>query len=200
MCAMSSRIGWVAMRVLALAGLVAVAACSGSSGSIESTEVRGISTPVASEPSLPSGIEPQGFTTVTARVTKTNGEICDVCLWLADSADERGRGLMGVTDLGEPVGMAFLIDEARSGSFFMFQTPTPLSIAWFDADGSIVGMTDMAPCLDTPSADCARYSPGSIYQLAVETFEGGLVDLGIEDSSSVHLLDGTESSTCLLAT
>jgi len=174
--------------VLALFGLVAVAACAGGSGSIEPTEVRGTSTSVE--------IEPEGFSTITARITKANGEVCDVCLWLADSAEERRRGLMGVTDLGEPVGMAFLFDEARSGSFFMFRTPTPLSIAWFDVDGSIVGMTDMDPCLDTPSADCQRYSPDSAYQLVVETFEGDLADIGIEQGSSVRLLAGTESPTC----
>jgi len=193
MCATCSRVRWgAATRVLALFGLVAVAACSGAGGSTEPTEVRATSSPVE--------VEPQGFSTIAARITKANGEVCDVCLWLADSAEERRRGLMGVTDLGEPVGMAFLFDEARSGSFFMFRTPTPLSIAWFDVDGSIVGMTDMAPCLDTPPADCPRYSPGSSYQLAVETFLEGHTNLGIEEGSSVQLLAGTESPACLLAT
>jgi len=199
MCATSSRIGWGVKRALALVSLVALAACSGSSGSSEPTETGDSFTSIESEAPLPSGIEPQGFSTITARVTKANGDVCDVCLWLADSPEERGRGLMGVTALGEPVGMAFLFDGARNGSFFMFRTPTPLSIAWFDVDGSIVGMADMASCLDTPRADCPRYSPDSNYQLAVETFDGGLTNLGVEEGSRVHLLAGTESPTCLLA-
>ena len=57
-----------------------------------------------------------------------------MCLWLADVADERARGLMGVTDLGEAVGMAFVFEAPGEGAFVMIGTPTPLSIAWFDAD------------------------------------------------------------------
>ncbi len=64
-------------------------------------------------------------------------------------AEERGRGLMGVTDLGDAAGMVFEFDEPIVGSFYMFQTPTPLSIAWFAPGGDHVGSADMAPCLDT---------------------------------------------------
>ena len=61
----------------------------------------------------------------------------------------------------------------------MFQTPTPLSIAWFGPDGTHVGSADMAPCLDTPAGDCPLYSPGAEYDLALEVFDGGLADLGV---------------------
>jgi uncharacterized membrane protein (UPF0127 family) len=189
-----------------LLGLLAAAACSGSDdsavASIPETPAVSIesSTP-STQPSDPlvQGEEPQGFSTVTARITKPDGEVCEVCLWLADSADERGRGLMGVTDLGEPTGMAFLFEEAVNGNFFMFQTPTPLSIAWFAEDGSMVGVADMAPCLDANSVDCPRYSPDAAYQLVVEVFEGDLPGLGLEPGASVELLLGTESETCVLA-
>ena len=153
----------------------------------------------AGDESTSGGVQPQGFGTVTAMVTKADGEVCEVCLWLADSAEDRGRGLMGVTDLGEPVGMAFLFEEVVSGAFFMFQTPTALSIAWFAGDGSIVGAADMAPCLDTASAGCARYSPSSPYSIAIEAFEGSLSELGIGPGSSVELVAGTESPTCSLS-
>ena len=42
----------------------------------------------------------------------------------------------------------------------MRDTPTPLSIAFFAADGSFVSSADMVPCLDGPDADCARYGAG----------------------------------------
>ncbi len=96
------------------------------------------------------GVQPEGFTTVTARLTEVDGEVCEVCVWLADTPEERGRGLMGVTDLGDAAGMVFKFDEPIVGSFYMFQTPTPLSIAWFAPGGDHVGSADMAPCLDTP--------------------------------------------------
>jgi len=188
-----------------LLGLLAAAACTGSDDSVgESFPETSVSSIASSAPStqppdpLVQGEEPQGFSTVTAQITKPDGEVCEVCLWLADSVDERGRGLMGVTDLGEPVGMAFLFEEAVNGNFFMFQTPTPLSIAWFAEDGSMVGVADMAPCLDESSVDCPRYSPGTAYQLVIEVFEGGLSGLGLEPGSRVELVAGTESETCVL--
>ena len=144
------------------------------------------------------GQQPEGFTTVTARITDADGEECEVCLWLADSAEERGRGLMGVTDLGDAVGMAFVFEQPLLGSFYMFQTPTPLSIAWFDSDGEIVGTAEMDPCLDTPAGACPLYAPDDEYDLAIEAFSGGLEPLGIGDGSHVVLLEGTESEQCLV--
>lgn len=144
----------------------------------------------------PSGTQPEGFTTIQARITEANGEVCEVCLWLADDSDERGRGLMGVTDLGDAVGMAFRYDEARVGTFYMFQTPTPLSIAWFEPDGEFVGAADMEPCLDTPADECPQYSPGVAYDLAIEVFEGGLEPLGLGPGSSVEVLEGSEADRC----
>ncbi len=183
--------------------ILTAAACTASSGETEGgTTVDSVETTTSSvhvDDSVPLGDLPEGFSTVTAQITKADGEVCEVCLWLADSADERGRGLMGVTDLGEPVGMAFSFDEAVNGNFYMFQTPTPLSISWFAADGSIVGVADMAPCLDVASSDCPRYSPDSNYTLVIETFEGGMSELGIGPGSSVFLVPGSESQSCALA-
>ncbi len=145
------------------------------------------------------GRQPEGFTTIQARITEPDGEVCEVCLWLADDAAERGRGLMGVTDLGDAVGMAFRFDEPTAGSFYMFQTPTPLSIAWFSPDGSHVGSADMAPCLDTPAGECPLYSPGAEYDLAIEVFEGGLELLGLVDGSRVELIAGSDAEQCPVA-
>ena len=142
------------------------------------------------------GVQPSGFTTVRATITDPTGEECEVCLWLADSPEERGLGLMGVTDLGDAVGMAFLFEEPTNGAFYMFQTPTPLSIAWFDIEGSWVGSADMEPCTDKPANECALYSPGASYDLAIEVFDGGLDELGLTEGSTVVLLDGTEALDC----
>ena len=135
------------------------------------------------------GVLPQGVGSVTARVTSRDGEVCEVCLWLADDDVSRRRGLMGVTDLGDGVGMAFRWEQPRTGNFFMFQTPTPLSIAWFDAAGSHVGQADMEPCLSQSSARCERYTADSHYVLAIEMFGGQLDEIGIGPGSSVALLD-----------
>jgi len=148
----------------------------------------------AGDVDAPAGVEPDGFTTATVRVISSDGQVCDVCLWLADTGDERGRGLMGVTDLGEPVGMLFRWDGTTSGNFFMFNTPMPLSIAWFAADGTHVFEADMEPCLVDDSSDCERYGPSADYQYAVEMVQGELGVIGIGPGSTIEVL--AEHDTC----
>jgi uncharacterized membrane protein (UPF0127 family) len=145
------------------------------------------------------GVQPVGFSTITARVTAVDGEVCEVCLWLADDPDERSQGLMGVTDLGEAVGMAFVWDEPVQNRFFMFQTPTPLSIAWFDDLGGYISDVDMAPCLGAVSSVCDRYQAGAPYVTAVEMIQGELDVIGIGPGATVELLAGTESPGCVHA-
>ena len=195
----------IRLTVVALAGVALVACSSGPEDGVSSiasstqsptSEAAGDSAP---DRTTGAGVQPEGFTTIQALITEPDGEVCEVCLWLADDPTERGRGLMGVTDLGDAVGMVFQFEEPTAGSFYMFQTPSPLSIAWFAADGSHVGSADMEPCLDTPAGDCPLYSPGAEYELAVEVFEGGLEPLGLVEGSRVELLDGTEADRCRAA-
>jgi uncharacterized membrane protein (UPF0127 family) len=119
-----------------------------------------------------------------------------MCLWLADDDEERSQGLMGVTDLGVPVGMVFVWDEPIDGRFFMLNTPTPLSIAWFDPSGVFLSATDMEPCITEDSATCERYGAGGSYDLAIEMFQGQLGVVGIGQGSQVELLPGSESAEC----
>ena len=202
------------MRRLAVVALAVVAVAACSSDSDPAIDGSGESGPEASEADTPEpstttgatadttieeGRQPEGFTTIRALITEPDGEVCEVCLWLADDAAERGRGLMGVTDLADAVGMAFRFDESTAGSFYMFQTPSPLSIAWFSPDGVHVGSANMDPCLDTPAGECPLYSPDAEYDLAIEVFDGGLEPLGLVAGSRVELIEGSEAERCPVA-
>jgi uncharacterized membrane protein (UPF0127 family) len=171
-------------------GVVAVAAAAGCSDEQTAPDA------VAPAPTAVAGLQPEGFTTIQARITDANGEVCEVCLWLADESAERSRGLMGVAELGDPVGMVFVADEPTTGSFYMFQTPTPLSIAWFGSDGRHVGSADMEPCLSARSSECPLYAPDEPYLLSIEVFDGGLEPLGLGPGSSVELIEGSEAAEC----
>jgi hypothetical protein len=149
--------------------------------------------PAASEP---EGVQPIGFTTAMVRITEVDGAVCDVCVWLADVADERSRGLMGVTDLGDAAGMLFVYPSPVASNFYMFQTPRPLSIAWFAEDGTLVGESDMAPCLGVPADECERYGPGAEYLMALEVWEGELPRLGIGAGASLELIARSEAVRC----
>jgi len=163
----------------------------------DASEIDNTTEPIV-EPTLAesSGVQPEGFTTVTVRITKTDGEVCEVCMWLADDANERGQGLMGVTDLGDAAGMIFAFDQLRNGNFFMFQTVTPLSIAWFDDAGVFFSATNMDPCLFEDSSLCERFSPGGPYMSAIEVFQGDLASIGIEPGAAAVIVPGTETDGC----
>jgi uncharacterized membrane protein (UPF0127 family) len=165
-----------------------------ASGDLDGKDVR-----TRSQDAVGDGVVPQGYTTITAEITSVDGDVCSVCLWLADSPDERRNGLKGMTDLGGPVGMAFLWDAPLEGNFVMIGTPTPLSIAWFNPDRSFLAQTDMEPCLGEDSTRCERYPAGGPYDLAIEMFQGELDKIGIGPGSRIELLAGTESAMCALA-
>ena len=200
-----------AVLVLALAG----ACSSGDDAAVVDeapTTTRVFSGDEPDEPLSPldpraPAVEPEGFTTITARIIDADGEVCEVCVWLADDPVERAQGLMFVTDLGDAAGMVFRFAELRVGNFFMFNTPTPLSIAWFGEGGAFVGATDMEPCLPddfgdptplpgTSEIDCPLYSPGTAYDLALEVFRGDLDDLGVGPGARLELVAGTEALRC----
>ena len=132
---------------------------------------------------------PAGFDTVAARVTAADGSTCDVCLWAALTPDQRARGLMGVTDVSGADGMVFRFGAVTTSQFWMRDTPTPLSVAFFGADGMFVSAVDMAPCVDGPATACARYAAAGTYADAVEVALGTLPSLLMTPGSRLEVSD-----------
>jgi uncharacterized membrane protein (UPF0127 family) len=124
-----------------------------------------------------------GFGEVAIALTGPDGEVAGWCVLLAGTGDQRRRGLMEVTDLGGYAGMLFVWDADSSSSFYMRNTPTPLSIAWFDADGTLVSTADMDPCPDVEG--CPTYPSGGSYRFALEVPQGSLEDVGVVGGSRV---------------
>jgi uncharacterized membrane protein (UPF0127 family) len=118
-----------------------------------------------------------GFGQVAATITAADGTTCDVCLLAAETDAQRARGLMEVTDLGGYDGMVFVYADEVPGSFWMRNTPMPLSIAYFDGDGELVSTVDMDPCEDSP--DCPSYPPDAPFAFALEVPQGGLEEVGV---------------------
>ncbi len=63
---------------------------------------------------------------------------------VASDAD-RARGLMNRTSLGRNDGMLFIFDEPAYHSMWMKNTLIPLSVAFIDAQGTILNILDMEP-------------------------------------------------------
>src|SRR5919106_5112306 len=121
------------------------------------------------------------FGEVAIAITGADGEVMGWCVLLAALAAQRQRGLMEVTDLGGYAGMLFVWEADESSSFYMRNTPTPLSIGWFEADGDLVSTADMEPCADVDG--CPTYPPAGRYRFALEVPQGRLDDLGIAPGS-----------------
>ena len=137
----------------------------------------------------------RGFGEVFVTVTSGSGRICKLCLLSAVTVAQRQRGLMEVTDedLGGYDGMLFEFPTEVSGSFWMRNTPQPLSIAYFDSDGVVVSTSSMAPCGD--SSDCVSYPATSPFQYALEVPEGQLAASGVVGNATLRI----EARTCPLA-
>jgi uncharacterized protein len=103
---------------------------------------------------------------------------------VADDEDERARGLMGRTELEEDAGMVFLFPEDSRGPFWMKDTLIPLSIAFYDADGSIVRILDMEPCRED---QCPLYDPEAAYRGALEVNQGAFDGWNVREGDRVRL-------------
>ena len=181
-------------RALFTAALVIVAGCASDDAAAPETTAPVTSSPtMSSTTAVPttttSGVTPTGFDPVAGEVTAADGEVCAVCLWVAGTPEQRSRGLMGVTDMGGANGMVFLFEGESTSAFWMRDTPTPLSIAFFDAAGAFVSATDMEPCLEAAAEVCPRYHADGAYTSAIEVRQGDLGELLIGPGSRFELLD-----------
>ena len=129
---------------------------------------------------------PAGFRLDEVTITSADGEDSTVAVWIADSSEQRRRGLMEVTDLGEAEGMLFVFESEALHRFYMWRTPMPLDIAFLDADGPFVGSASMEPCLQPTPEGCRRYAPDVPFLMALEVPAGTLDDLGIGPGTHVR--------------
>jgi uncharacterized membrane protein (UPF0127 family) len=108
------------------------------------------------------------------------------CVVEAVTTAEQNRGLMGRTTVAPYTGMAFVFSKPTTVAFYMKDTLIPLSVAWFDADGSYIGTAQMPPC--PPSVvNCPTFSAARPYTLAVEVPAGHLAAAGIGPGATAHL-------------
>jgi len=105
---------------------------------------------------------------------------------IADSDDERARGLMQVEHLPDDEGMAFVYPEPSTSSFWMRNTLIPLSIAFVDGDGRVVGFRDMQPC---GTESCPLYGVEEPFVIAIEA------NLGWYDEHGIQVGDRAEMRT-----
>jgi uncharacterized membrane protein (UPF0127 family) len=129
----------------------------------------------------------RGFGEVQVSLTTQEGKICELCLLSAATQEQRARGLMEVTDedLGGYDGMLFEYPDPVDGEFWMKNTPLPLSIAYFDAQGRLVSTSDMEPCGNDPT--CPTYPAADSFEYAIEVPQGLLDEIGATPGATLHI-------------
>jgi uncharacterized membrane protein (UPF0127 family) len=103
---------------------------------------------------------------------------------VAETAQEQQKGLMGVDILPADEGMAFVFDEPVDSTFWMKDTLIPLSVAFIDENGRVIGVRDMQPCEADP---CPTYGIEEPYVLAIEANLGWFDEAGIEVGNHAEL-------------
>jgi len=98
------------------------------------------------------------------------------------AADDTSRelGLMSRTNLGTDEAMVFVFPQPRPVSFWMKDTPVPLSIAYVGRSGLIYELHDMKPFDETPIPSA---SSAIIY--AIEVPQGWFLKHGVFAGSTV---------------
>ncbi|HET9691652.1 MAG TPA: DUF192 domain-containing protein, partial [Acidimicrobiales bacterium] len=108
------------------------------------------------------------------------------CFLLASTERQRERGLMGVRSLQRYAGMAYTFPAPTSDVFYMADTPMPLTVAWFRADGRFIASADMVPC-PAGTTHCPFTAAPGPYSSAIEVPRGHLAGLGIGPGALVQL-------------
>lgn len=95
----------------------------------------------------------------------------------------RERGLMGRTDLTDERAMLFVFPDEQTRTFWMKDTPTPLSIAYINKQGIIKEIRDMEPFSLAPVA--SRHS----VTYALEVIQGAFERRGVKVGDQMALED-----------
>lgn len=78
-------------------------------------------------------------------ITRTDGTTITVNAEIARKTEERNHGFMERKNIPDGTGMIFVFEKDQILSFWMKNTPHPLSIAYIDSKGKIRDLYDMTP-------------------------------------------------------
>ncbi len=115
--------------------------------------------------------------------TAPNGET--VVMEIAESVEERARGLMHRPEVPRGTGMYFRFPVADRHSFWMFNCLAALDIVWLDAGGTVVHVGEnLPPCRQEP---CPSYVPDAPATQVIEVGAGEARRMGLVRGARVLL-------------
>lgn len=121
----------------------------------------------------------------TLAIEKEDGSLLKVSAELAKTQEERNWGFMERKKIPNGTGMLFVFESDQVLSFWMKNTPSPLSIAYIDRYGVIVDLYDMKP-FDEKSVVSTRS-----VRFALEVPQGWYKKNGVKVGDKVTVLSGS---------
>lgn len=117
----------------------------------------------------------------TITITRADGSTITVEVELAIKPEERNFGFMERKKIPDGTGMLFIFESDQILSFWMKNTPHPLSIAYIDSKGVIKNIYDMTPfsLSSISSTVSVRY--------ALEVPQGWFKKNNIQEGDSISL-------------
>ncbi len=79
------------------------------------------------------------------KIIRQDGTEFTVAAEIAEKAEDRNHGYMERKNIPDGTGMLFVFEKDQILSFWMKNTPHPLSIAYIDSKGKIRNIYDMTP-------------------------------------------------------
>jgi hypothetical protein len=98
-----------------------------------------------------------------------SGNLVNLTVEVAQTEQERERGLMYRTSLGEQQGMLFLFPNVAEQTFWMKNTLLPLDMIFVDEHNKIVTIAGADPCTADP---CTLYTSGKPVKYVIEVKKG----------------------------
>ena len=112
--------------------------------------------------------------------------IVQVDVEVADTPQERGRGLMFRESMGQKEGMLFIFQKEGFKGFWMKSTYIPLDIIFINKDFKVASIVkDARPCKDNP---CKTYKSKYPVKYALEVNAGFVNQYGIENGTRIEIL------------
>jgi len=163
-----ARLRWGIWAVLALGVLAFVA--------------RGADRP--DDPAFADAVRPRvplpGFVEVAIGLIDITGAAVEHCVLAADTPEQQAA-LAGVNDLIGYAGILLRLPQPGLPPVSASGAPSPLSVAFFDQGGVLVGASEVPPCPAGTTPCPAASPPGVPFSYALAVPQGSLASMGIAD-------------------
>ncbi len=111
----------------------------------------------------------------------------EILVEVAQTGEERAKGLSGRESLAEGSGMLFVLEDERQPSFWMKGMLISLDFIWISSDLRVADLTEHVPppVSATADADLPRYQPDQPVRYVLEVNAGVVQEAGIQIGDTV---------------